>query len=48
MSRVRVLVSAGSKPYFPRGVRMRYDTVRERIAVLGPDSSTSGRKRASA
>ncbi len=37
MSRVRVLVSAGSKPYFPRGVRMRYDTVRERIAVLGPE-----------
>ena len=37
MSRVRVLVSAGSKPYLPRGVRMRYDTVRERFAVLGPE-----------
>ena len=37
MSRVRALVSAGSKPYFPRGVRMRYDTVRERFAVLGPE-----------
>ncbi len=37
MTRTRVLVSAGSKPYFPRGVRMRYDTVRERFAVLGPE-----------
>ena len=37
MIRERVLVSAGSRPYFPRGVRMRYDAVRERLAVLGPE-----------
>ena len=37
MTPVRALVSADSRPYFPRGVRMRYDTVRERLAVLGPE-----------
>ena len=37
MIRTRALVSAGSRPYFPRGVRMQYDRVRERFAVLGPE-----------
>ncbi len=37
MSRARALVSAGSRPYFPKGVRMQFDAVRERFAVLGPE-----------
>jgi pyrroloquinoline quinone biosynthesis protein D len=37
MSRVRALVSAGSRPYLPKGVRMHFDAVRERFAVLAPE-----------
>ncbi len=37
MIRTRALVSGGSRPYFPKGVRMQYDKVRERFAVLGPE-----------
>lgn len=37
MIRTRALVTAGSRPYFPKGVRMQYDAVRKRFAVLGPE-----------
>ena len=37
MTRTRVLVSAADTPYFPKGVRMQYDAVRKRFAVLGPE-----------
>jgi pyrroloquinoline quinone biosynthesis protein D len=35
--RVRALVSADSRPLIPKGVRMHYDKVREKYAVLGPE-----------
>ena len=33
----RAIVNAKSKPYFPKYVRMQYDPVRKRLAVLGPE-----------
>ncbi len=37
MRRARALVEAGSRPRFPRFVRMRFDPVRQRAAVLAPE-----------
>ena len=37
MKHSRILVDEGSRPYFPKGVRMHHDTVRDRLAVLGPE-----------
>ncbi len=34
---MRAIVSPQSKPLFPRAVRMRFDPVRQRLAVLGPE-----------
>jgi pyrroloquinoline quinone biosynthesis protein D len=31
------MVDAASRPYLPKGVRMKFDSVRERFAVLGPE-----------
>ncbi len=37
MNRTRLVVSSGSKPHFPKHVRMRFDPVRQRFAVLAPE-----------
>lgn len=37
MTRTRALVNEASRPYFPKGVRMQFDAVRKRFAVLGPE-----------
>jgi pyrroloquinoline quinone biosynthesis protein D len=37
VTRTRILVNAAGRPYFPRGVRMQFDAVRKRFAVLGPE-----------
>jgi pyrroloquinoline quinone biosynthesis protein D len=35
--RERAIVTGTSKPYFPKYVRMQFDPVRKRFAVLGPE-----------
>ncbi len=37
MIRERTMVSEASKPHFPGYVRMQFDPVRKRFAVLGPE-----------
>ena len=37
MNRERAIVSLESKPHFPKYVRMQFDSVRNRFAVLGPE-----------
>ena len=37
MTRVRPLVTANSRPYLPRHVRIHFDTPRQRFAVLAPE-----------
>jgi pyrroloquinoline quinone biosynthesis protein D len=37
MSRERPLVRADSKPHFPPYVRMQFDPIRKRMAVLAPE-----------
>ncbi len=37
MTRERPLVTAGSKPYLPKYVRVHFDTTRQRFAVLAPE-----------
>jgi len=34
---MRAIASPQSKPHFPRYVRMQFDPVRKRVAVLGPE-----------
>jgi pyrroloquinoline quinone biosynthesis protein D len=37
MIRERAIVSGASKPHFPKYVRMQFDPVRKRFAVLAPE-----------
>ena len=37
MTRSRILVTADSKPYLPRHVRVQFDATRQRSAVLAPE-----------
>ncbi len=37
MTRARALVAADSKPYLPRHVRIQFDAIRQRTAVLAPE-----------
>ncbi len=37
MNRTRPIVAFESKPHFPKYVRMQFDPVRKRFAVLGPE-----------
>ncbi len=35
--RARALVTADSKPYLPRYIRVQFDAIRQRTAVLAPE-----------
>jgi pyrroloquinoline quinone biosynthesis protein D len=37
VTRIRLLALPGSKPHFPKHVRLQFDSVRNRLAVLAPE-----------